>query len=238
MQELNFGIAFLAGMISFLSPCVFPLIPAYLAQLTGSSIVDQQLQADTKVVLSRSIGFVIGFSTIFLLLGASSSLVGKLFFAYRQWFEKIGGIVIIIFGLQMAGAFNFRFLMREKKVSMAALPTKTMSLFRSVVMGFLFGAGWSPCIGLVLSSILILASQSNTMWSGMLLLLVYSLGLGVPFVLVAVLWSHSLQRLRQINRLLPIIQKIGGAVLVVLGLLLFTGVFKQISVYLSRFNSF
>lgn len=233
MNEVNLGIAFLAGIISFLSPCVFPLVPVYLAQLTGGSITEQELQAESKVVMLRSIGFVVGFSIVFLLLGASSTLLGKLFFAYRVWIEKIGGFIIIIFGLQMAGVFSFSLLMREKRVSMTMPLSQTKSMLRSVVMGFAFGAGWTPCIGLVLSSILILASQSNTMWEGMLLLLVYSMGLGVPFLLIATLWSRSLQKFQQINRLLPAIQKFSGGLLVLLGLMLLTGMFKQLSFYFS-----
>lgn len=233
MNEVSFGIAFLAGIISFLSPCVFPLVPVYLAQLTGGSISNHELQAESKVIMLRSIGFVIGFSIIFLLLGASSTLLGKLFLAYRSWIEKIGGLIIIIFGLQMAGVLSFSFLMREKRVSMTMRSNQTMSMLRSVVMGFAFGAGWTPCIGLVLSSILILASQSDTMWEGMLLLFVYSMGLGVPFFLIATLWSRSLQRFQQINRLLPAIQKVSGSLLVILGLLLLTGMFREISFYFS-----
>ncbi|RKD24534.1 cytochrome c biogenesis protein CcdA [Ammoniphilus oxalaticus] len=235
MHDVGFGIAFVAGLVSFFSPCVFPLVPAYLAQLTGGNIANQQLQVKWNVVMSRSIGFVLGFSLIFLLLGASSAYIGKIFFAYRDWVEKIGGIVIVLFGLQMTGVLSLRFLMREKRADFGTSKNETMSFFRSALMGLAFGAGWSPCIGLVLSSILILASQGDTMWEGVRLLLVYSGGLGVPFLLIAALWTQSLQRIRQMNKWLPMIQKVSGGLMIILGVLLFTGLFKQISFYFSKF---
>ncbi|WP_419879349.1 cytochrome c biogenesis CcdA family protein [Brevibacillus centrosporus] len=235
---MSIGVAFLAGVISFLSPCVFPLVPAYLAQLTGSGIVNQQLQADQRVVLTRSIGFILGFTSIFIFLGASSSFIGQLFMTYRTLFEKLGGIVIVVFGLQMAGVLTFSFLLQEKRL-IEAVPEKAMMNFtRSVLFGFLFGTGWTPCIGLILSSILILASQSDTMWTGMFLLFVYSLGLGVPFLLIAMFWSRSLYKFRKVNQYLPVIQKVSGVIMVVLGVLLFTGMLKLITIYLSRFISF
>ncbi|NEU31521.1 cytochrome c biogenesis protein CcdA [bacterium LRH843] len=236
MPEVTIWLAFLAGVVSFLSPCIFPLVPAYLAQLTGSNIANNQVGAERKLILSRSVGFVIGFTMIFLLLGASSTFVGQVFWSNRQLFEQIGGIIIAVFGLQMMGIISIRMLISEKKI--AAKQRKSASFANSVLLGFLFGTGWSPCIGLVLSSILILSSQSETMWSGMFMLFIYSLGLGVPFVLVALLWSRSLDRMRKINKWLPTIQKVSGGIMVVLGILLFTGQFSVLSAYLARFVPF
>ncbi|BAU28749.1 cytochrome c biogenesis protein CcdA [Aneurinibacillus soli] len=233
MNEVNIGIAFLAGVISFLSPCVFPLVPAYLAQLTGGHVDGQKIAADRSVILTRSLGFILGFTSVFLLLGASSSFIGQWFLAYREWLEKIGGVVIIVFGLQMAGLFSLRILLMEKRLKMPEFSHKGMNFARSMLFGFVFGAGWSPCIGLVLSSILILASQSGTMLTGMMLLFVYSLGLGIPFLIVSLVWSQSLNKIRKINKYLPTIQKVNGWLMVALGIMLYTGSFEIVSTYFS-----
>ncbi|OIJ16772.1 cytochrome c biogenesis protein CcdA [Anaerobacillus alkalilacustris] len=233
---MSIWLALLAGIVSFLSPCIFPLVPAYLAQLTGTSISDNQLHADRKLIISRSLGFIIGFTIIFLLLGASSTAFGQLFMRNRELLEKIGGIVIVVLGLQMLGLFSIKMLMSEKKLQ--TKPKKSMSFLGSVGFGFVFGAGWSPCIGLVLSSILILAAQSGTMASGMLLLFVYSIGLGIPFLLVALLYSRSLNKIRRINKYLPIIQKTSGIVMIILGILLYTGLFARISGWLAQYIPF
>ncbi|WP_088102659.1 cytochrome c biogenesis CcdA family protein [Halalkalibacter urbisdiaboli] len=236
MGEVTIWLAFLAGVVSFLSPCIFPLVPAYLAQLTGATIDGNIVAAERKLILSRSIGFICGFTSIFLLLGASSTFIGQLFWSHRQLFEQIGGIIITVFGLQMMGIISIRMLLSERKFSKK--PKKTASFANSVLLGFLFGTGWSPCIGLVLSSILILASQSETMWTGMYMLLIYSIGLGLPFIGVALLWSRSLHKMRRINKWLPKIQKVSGGIMVALGILLFTGQFSVISAYLARFIPF
>ncbi|WP_084787597.1 cytochrome c biogenesis CcdA family protein [Anaerobacillus alkalidiazotrophicus] len=233
---ISIWLALLAGIVSFLSPCIFPLVPAYLAQLTGTSISDNQLHADRKLIISRSLGFIIGFTIIFLLLGASSTAFGQLFMRNRELLEKIGGIVIVVLGLQMLGLFSIKMLMSEKKLQ--TKPKKSMSFLGSVGFGFVFGAGWSPCIGLVLSSILILAAQSGTMASGMFLLFVYSIGLGIPFLLVALLYSRSLNKIRRMNKYLPMIQKTSGIVMIILGILLYTGLFARISGWLAQYIPF
>ncbi len=236
MIEVTVWLALAGGVISFLSPCVFPLVPAYLAQLTGTTVSDNKIIAERSLIFSRSIGFIIGFSLIFMILGASSTFIGELFAGNRKLFEQIGGIIIVVFGLQMMGIISIRALLSEKRI--AVKPRMSTSFASSVLLGFLFGMGWSPCIGLALSSILILASDAGTMWKGMFLLAIYSLGLGVPFLLVSLIWSKSLDKLRKMNKWLPAIQKTGGAVMVVLGILLFTGHFNLLSSYLARYVPF
>ncbi|WP_078552633.1 cytochrome c biogenesis CcdA family protein [Bacillus alkalicellulosilyticus] len=236
MTEVTIWLAFLAGVVSFLSPCVFPLVPAYLAQLTGTNVSNNQIQAERGVILSRSVGFVIGFTVVFLILGATSTFIGQFFLSNRQLFEQVGGVIITVFGLQMAGIISIRALLTTKNLQ--STPKKSTSFFGSVLFGFVFGTGWSPCIGLVLSSILVLASRAETMGSGMLLLFIYSMGLGLPFVLVAMLWSRSLNKIKKLNRLLPTIQKVSGYIMILLGILLFTGQFAIISAYLARFIPF
>ncbi|WNF37575.1 cytochrome c biogenesis CcdA family protein [Bacillaceae bacterium IKA-2] len=236
IEEFSFlaiGLALFAGIVSFLSPCIFPLVPAYLAQLTGTSISNNQLNADRKIIISRSIGFIIGFTIIFMLLGASSTAFGQLFMKNRELLEKLGGIVIVVLGLQMYGVFSFKMLMSEKRLQ--SKPKKSTSFFGSVGFGLIFGAGWSPCIGLVLSSILILAAQSGSMASGMFLLFVYSIGLGIPFLIVALLFSKSLNKIKKISKYLPLIQKGSGIIMIILGILLYTGLFARISGWLAQF---
>lgn len=231
MTFFSLWIALFAGFVSFLSPCVFPLVPAYLAQLTGAEISQNKLSADRKIILSRSLGFIMGFTTIFLALGASSSLLGGLFLQNQQLLEQLGGIIIVMFGLQLTGIFQLNFLMSEKRLRN---PRKTASFGRSVMFGLIFAAGWSPCIGLVLGSILTLAAQNDPV-GGMILLLFYSAGLAIPFLLVGLLFSKSIDRVRNINRFLPIFQKVSGIIMIVLGIMLFTGWFARIAGYLSQY---
>ena len=239
ITELSFLTLFIAlfgGLVSFFSPCVFPLVPAYIAQLTGTNISNNQVQADNKLIFSRSIGFIIGFTSIFLVLGASSSLIGSLFIQNRALLEKLGGIIIIIFGLQLMGVFNINFLLREKKLT---TPTKKSTSFgRSILFGLVFAAGWSPCIGLVLGSILTLAAQTSNTLEAMSLLLMFSLGMAVPFLLIAMLYSKSIDKIRNISRLLPIIQKTSGVIMIILGALLFSGLFAKMAAYLAQFIPF
>ncbi|WP_280768637.1 cytochrome c biogenesis CcdA family protein [Salipaludibacillus daqingensis] len=232
---LSLWIALFAGVVSFLSPCVFPLVPAYVAQLTGSGISDNQVIADRKLIFTRSIGFIIGFTSIFLILGASSSFIGSFFFQNQKLLEQLGGIIIVLFGLQLMGVFNLNFLMSEKKLMK---PSKSTSFGRSVLFGFVFAAGWSPCIGLVLGSILTLAAQNTNTYGAMLLLFFYSLGIAIPFLLVAMIYSKSINKVRNINRYLPIIQKTSGAIMIILGIMLFSGIFARMAAYLSQFIPF
>jgi len=236
MEEISIWLAFFAGIVSFLSPCIFPLIPAYLAQLTGTMISDNQIQAERRIIITRSIGFIIGFTIVFLLFGASATFIGKFFSGNRQLLEQIGGIIIVVFGLQMVGLINIRMLVSEKRIDHS--PKKSTSFASSILFGFIFGAGWSPCVGLVLGGILALASTAETMASGMFLLFIYSLGLGIPFLLVALIWSKSLSSIRKVNKWIPIIQKSSGVIMILLGILMFTGQFRIIASYLSQFIPF
>jgi cytochrome c-type biogenesis protein len=228
---LTMWIALFAGVVSFLSPCVFPLVPAYLAQLTGSEITQNRVSADRKLILTRSFGFIIGFTSIFLALGASTSFLGGMFLQNQQLVEQLGGIIIVLFGLQLVGIFQLNFLMSEKRMKN---PAKSASFGRSILFGLVFAAGWSPCIGLVLGSILALAAQNDPA-GGMILLLFYSAGLAVPFLIVGLLFAKSLDRVRNLNRFLPFFQKLSGGIMIVLGIMLFTGLFSRIAGYLSQF---
>ena len=226
-------IALSAGVLSFLSPCVLPLVPSYLSFVTGMTLEDLQEGADRRVVLLHSALFVTGFSAIFMLLGASASFLGLFFRAYEEWIARLGGVLIIVLGLHLLGVFKISALLREKRVHLADKPAGKLG---TLAVGAAFGAGWTPCIGPVLGAILTLAGTSETIWSGVGLLLVYSIGLAVPFMLAALALDWFLGAFKKVRRFIPIVEKASGALLVALGLLLVTGTFTILSGYLTRFT--
>lgn len=236
MENVSVLFAFTAGMLSFLSPCVFPLIPAYVANLTGSTYGEDRIVVSKRVLLTRSISFIIGFSIIFVLMGASASALGQLFANNRELIQKISGLLIIIFGLQMAGVLNLRFLMMEKRWE--GKPVAENPIWRSLIMGISFGAGWTPCVGLALSSILLMAGSAETVYSGMFLLLIYSLGLGIPFLVISVIITYSFKAVKRINNQLGLLSSISGWILVSMGLLLLTGQLQKMSAWLSQLTFF
>ncbi len=236
MENVSVLFAFTAGMLSFLSPCVFPLIPAYVANLTGSTFGNNKIEVSKSLLLARSLSFIIGFSLIFVMMGASASVLGRIFTHNRDVVQKISGLLIIIFGLQMAGILKLRFLMLEKRWE--AKQTGEKNVWRSFILGMSFGAGWTPCVGLALSSILLLAGSANTVYSGMMMLFVYSLGLGIPFLAISLIITYSLRVVRKINRSLGFLSLINGWILIGMGLLLFTGQLQKISAWLAGFTFF
>lgn len=236
MQNVTFIVAFTAGVLSFLSPCVFPLIPAYVAHLTGSLVKDNRIETEKKLLLIRSMSFILGFSIVFVVLGASASLIGQLFAENRELIMKVSGLLIIVFGLQMARVLNLRLLMREAKWEVK--PTARKGFASSLLTGIAFGTGWSPCVGLALGAILSLATSSETMYTGMLLLFVYSLGLGVPFLIISFILRSSLGVVKKLNRIVPTLSVINGWILVAMGILLFTGQMQKLSAWLSQFTTF
>ena len=211
MKNISIISAFLAGLLSFFSPCVFPLIPGYISYIANDS--NKKFK-----VLTRSFGFVIGFSIIFILLGATASFVGNIFLKYKDILMKVGGIIIIFFGLQMLGLFNLNALNKNKRFK---LP-KSVNWISSILIGMAFGAGWTPCVGPILGSILVFASTKSTIYEGMVLLSFYSLGIGIPFLLTALLLSQLNKFLRKVESKLNILKKIGGIILIIFGLLIFS----------------
>lgn len=234
MENVSILFAFTAGILSFLSPCIFPLIPAYIANLTGSTYGDNRIEVSKRVLLTRSVSFILGFSIIFVLMGASASALGRFFTNNRELIQRISGLLIVMFGLQMAGVLKLRFLMMEKRWD--GNQATGNSIWRSLIMGVSFGAGWTPCVGLALSSILLIAGSTETVYSGMFLLFVYSLGLGIPFLAISLIITYSFKVVRAINRKLGIISMISGWILVGMGLLLFTGQLQKMSAWLSQFT--
>ena len=232
MKNVSVIFAFIAGLLSFLSPCVFPLLPAYVANLTGAGFKDNRVDVSRKLLIIRSLGFILGFSMIFTVMGATASAVGEILSSYRAIIEKISGLLIIIFGMQTAGILKLRLLMNE---SHWGIDTKKRNIFRSVLLGISFGIGWTPCVSLALSSILLLAGSSGTIYKGMLLLFIYSLGLGVPFLIITLLITYSITIFKKINKYLGALSLINGWILIIMGLLIYTGQLQKISAWLAGY---
>lgn len=207
-------LAAFAGLISFLSPCVFPLVPSYLAYIGGNATAVQ------RVRITNSLLFILGFSLSFIALGASATWVGAVLRAYRHELIIIGGVIIIIFGLAMLGFFRIPLLMREARFQSTDKPGTPWG---ALTLGFAFAIGWSPCIGPILATVLTLASTSDTVGQGMLLLGVYSLGLGIPFFLAALAFDRFLAVSRMLRSRLRLVEQIGGAVMLVMGILMVSG---------------
>jgi cytochrome c-type biogenesis protein len=231
--EVGLAIAFTAGLFSFLSPCVLPLVPSYLTFVTGMSLEDLQGGVNRRATFVHSVLFVVGFSTIFVLLGAAASFLGQFFRYYEVWIARVGGLIIIVLGLHLAGVFRLTPLMRERRVHLADKPVGYLG---TLGVGVAFGAGWTPCIGPILGAILTYGFSQDTMWAGVGLLSVYSLGLAVPFLLAALALDWFLQVFQRFRRWIPIVERASGVLLVVLGLLLLTGRFTVLSGYLTRFT--
>ncbi|WP_069650482.1 cytochrome c biogenesis CcdA family protein [Caloranaerobacter ferrireducens] len=215
MTDISIPIAFSAGILSFLSPCVLPLIPAYITYITGTTF-EEELANKKFLAVSRTLGFVIGFTIIFMIMGVSASFIGQMFIKYKSIFTRISGILIIIFGLNMLG-FKFGFLNKEKRVQIP----KITNWFSSILMGMAFAAGWTPCIGSVLATILIYAGTTATLSKGFYLLLSYSVGLAVPFILTALLINQFGRFLIKSEKVIPYIMRISGVIVVSFGVLIF-----------------
>ncbi len=234
IESVSVAIALTAGLLSFLSPCVLPLVPSYLSFITGMTLDDlQDDQIDRRVILVQAALFVTGFSAVFILLGASASFLGQFFRLYEVWIARIGGLLIIVLGLHLMGVFRIGALLRERRMHLADKPAGHLG---TLAVGAAFGAGWTPCIGPVLGAILTLAGTSETIWSGMGLLLAYSVGLAIPFLLAAVALGRFLEAFKRFRRWIPVLEKASGVLLVLLGILLLTGSFELLTAYLTRFT--
>lgn len=224
---LGFVVAFAAGLLSFLSPCVLPLVPSYVGFLTGMTL--HEITGRRRVALIHAILFVSGFSLVFILLGASATALGRALNYYQVWLQRIGGVLIIGFGLLCLGVFNLRSLNQERRLH---LERKPVGYLGSALVGMAFAAGWTPCIGPVLGAILGLAATSADVTRGMLLLAVYSAGLALPFLIAAVAVDSFLEWFQRFRRFLPWVMRISGVMLVGVGLLLVTGEFTRLAGWL------
>ncbi len=232
-ESVGILVAVTAGVLSFLSPCVLPLVPSYLSFVTGMSLEDLQEGVNRKATLIHSLLFVAGFSLIFILLGASASFLGVFLKHYEVWIARIGGLLIVVLGLHLTGIFRIAPLMRERRVHVNDKPAGYIG---TLGVGAAFGAGWTPCIGPVLGAILTLAGTQETVWNGVGLLSAYSAGLAVPFLVSSLALDAFLQAFARFRRLLPVIEKASGVLLILLGLLLVSGRFTILSNYLVSFT--
>ena len=233
VDQVGILIAVTAGLLSFLSPCVLPLVPSYLSFVTGMTLEDLQEGGDRRAVMLHSLLFVSGFTLVFLLMGASASFLGQFFVLYRDWLARIGGVIILVFGLHLLGVFRITALMREKRVHLADKPAGHMG---TLAVGAAFGAGWTPCIGPILGAILGLAGTSETVWPGTGLLLAYSAGLAIPFLVASLALDGFLRAFSRFRRWIPVVEKGSGLLLILLGLLLVTGRFTLLASWLNQFT--
>ena len=233
MEPASIGLllAFSAGLLSFLSPCVLPLIPSYITFITGLSF--DEVQSSRRVALVHGLLFVFGFSLIFLALGATATVIGRVLFSQRDLITKIGGVMIIVFGLYLVGVLNIGFFARERRVHLA---NKPVGYLGTVLVGIAFGAGWTPCIGPILGSILLYASTEADLPRGLALLTAYSLGLGVPFILSALAVDRFMSFFQKFKKQMMWMQRGAGVLMIGIGVLMITNQFTILASYLQQFT--
>jgi cytochrome c-type biogenesis protein len=237
MTELNAFVAFAAGVFSFLSPCVLPLIPSYLSFVSGVSLDemrDDQARARVRWrVVLNSLAFIFGFSLVFVSLGASVSFLGGLFLGYRDWIRILGGIFILLVGLYLVGAFRIALLDQYLQVNLKDKPTGYLG---SVLVGITFAVAWTPCVGPILGATLALAGTSGEVGRGTFLLTSYAAGLALPFFLSALAINSFFQFSHKLRRYVETIHTIGGVLLIVVGVLLITDYLTILNSYVLRFT--
>lgn len=225
--NLSILVAFVGGLLSFLSPCVLPLVPSYLGFVTGFTL--DEMSHRRRLAMVHALLFVAGFSLVFILLGASATALGRVLNYYQDWVARIGGVLIILFGLYTLGAIKLDALTRERRVH---LDRKPMGYLGSVLVGVAFGAGWTPCIGPILGAILGLAATQDDLQRGVVLLGWYSAGLAVPFLVTAYAVETFLDMFQRFRRHMIWIQRISGILLIAVGLLLVSGQFTRLAGWL------
>ncbi len=230
-------LAFLAGFLSFLSPCVLPLFPSYVSFITGISFEDLTGGVDRKrirhLTITNSVSFIAGFSAVFMALGASSSAIGKFLFEYQEWIRIIGGILIIVFGFFVAGFLKMDFLMKEKKMHLTGKPMGYVGTF---LVGMTFAAGWTPCIGPILGTILLYASTQGSALSGIKLLAAYSLGLALPFFISSLAINSFLSYSRRLMKYMRGIMITSGLLLILFGIMLLTNRVRELTSLMPDFG--
>lgn len=231
-SNITFIGAFVAGLLSFLSPCVLPLIPSYMTYITGLSFADLQADHPTHKVrmqtIIHSLLFIAGFTTVFVLLGASATYIGGFLQEHMALLRKVGGVLIFIFGVHISGIFDFSILLREKRLTIHRKPAGYAG---SLLVGVAFAAGWTPCIGPILASILMVAATEETVYHGIALLLSYSLGLGLPFFLASLAMHQFLVFFNRFKKYIRIFEIITGVLLMIVGVLIFTNYLTVLVTY-------
>jgi cytochrome c-type biogenesis protein len=221
-------IATFAGVLSFLSPCVLPIVPPYLAFIGGTSIEDMSDGRDNGVII-KALFFVMGLSTVFIFLGLAASAFGQVFLQYQTQMGIVAGLVIIVFGLHFLGVLKIPFLYREARIDAG---DQGGSMFGAYVLGLAFAFGWTPCIGPILGTILSLAAQEGSVQRGVVMMAFYAGGLGIPFILAALFMRRFVKAMNKFKKHMGLVEKIMGVMLIVVGLMLVTGLFSEMSFWL------
>lgn len=233
IPSVSLFVAFTAGLLSFLSPCVLPLVPSYITFITGLSLDDVQTVSNRRTALVHGLLFVLGFSVIFIALGAIASGLGQVMAANRMWISRVGGVLMVVFGLYLMGILRSSLMSQDKRLHLADKPAGYLG---TVFVGIAFGAGWTPCIGPILGSILAFASTQDGLTRGVVLLVAYSLGLAVPFVLSALAVDRFMAFFRRVRRQMVWLSRAAGLIMVSIGLLMATNRFTVLASYLNRFT--
>ncbi len=233
--EVSIPLAFFGGILSFISPCVLPLVPSYISFVTGISfeeLTDDDGKNLKKVILLNSIMFILGFTTVFVvILGSSAQLLGNVFMEYQEIVRRIGGIIIIVLGIHIIGVINFKILQRDKRLHF--FKEKPSGMLGSFLVGIGFAAGWTPCIGPILSAIFAVAATSESAWSGMALFVAYSAGLAIPFLLTSLGINTFLKYFNKLKRYMRAVSIVTGLFLIVTGVLIFSNSLAIIAGYLN-----
>ena len=228
--SVTIPLAFLAGLASFLSPCVLALVPAYIGYLSGRSVTAEGVVVENRwETFGHGVAFVAGFSLVFIALGAAASLIGAVLYDLRIWLARIGGVVVVIFGLHTMGVINVPLLDYDTRRQVRANPG--LGYGSSVMMGVFFSAGWAPCVGPVLGAILTLALATGSLNQGVALLTAYSAGLAIPFLLAALGIGRAAEWMRRHAAAVRVVSKVTGAVMVIIGVLLLTGSLQRLARY-------
>lgn len=237
LQPISLFAAFMAGLLSFVSPCVLPLVPSYLSYITGLSVEQLAEVAERhrfrKTIVLNSLLFIGGFSCVFVGFGASASLIGQVLMSYQDYLRKLGGMLIVVFGLYLLGVLRLNFLTTEKRIHFKSRPVGYLGSF---LIGIAFAAGWTPCVGPVLGTILLYASTTDAFMDGVTLLASYSLGLGLPLFVAALGIDRFLACFKQIRAYLWGVSAASGAVLVVVGVMIYANSLTMITSFLERYG--
>ena len=241
-MEISIAVAFLSGIISFFAPCVVPLLPAYIGYVTGVSLKDLHdngIERYRKQLLLSSSFYIVGFSLVFVALGSTAAGLGVVLMRYTDWIQIIGGLFIMVFALSFMGVFQLAFLEKDHRIKLPKWIDR-LGYLRAFFVGMVFATAWTPCVGAVLGAILTLAATSSSVAMGALLLLVYSLGISIPFLIVSLSLTQAPILLKSVTKYLPAIAKVSGVLLFIIGFLLFNNNLRLISPLLTydRLNGF
>lgn len=233
-QEVTYLGAFIAGLLSFLSPCVLPLIPSYITYITGLSFADLQDEHPSHVIRRKSLlhstSFILGFTVVFVLLGASATLIGTFMHTHAAFIRRVGGVLVVLLGAHVAGLLPIRLLLGEKRLSFRNRPAGFAGSF---LVGIAFAAGWTPCIGPILATILMVAATEENVYQGIVLLLLYSLGLGIPFLLSSLAMHQFLTLFNRFRKHIRLFEIVTGLFLMLVGVLIFGNWLSRLSGYAS-----